>query len=176
MVYDSIVVGTDGSTRARRAVEEATALAAALGAKVHLLCAYQPQRVSVSGAPEGAARVWDVKPDTAIQSLAEEAAAEIRLRGVDVEVHTASGDAAEALVELAERESATLIVVGNRGMHGIGRMLGSVPNKVSHRAPCSVLIVSTEDLGGQVERPAVSLGTGPGEEDRPSGPLGFRRA
>jgi nucleotide-binding universal stress UspA family protein len=37
-----------------------------------------------------------------------------------------------------------LIVVGSQGMHGVSRMLGSVPNKVSHRATCNVLIVATE--------------------------------
>lgn len=146
-MYGSIVVGTDGSESAQRAVTEATALAQALGAKVHLLSAFEQQRVHVVGAPEGAARVWDVKPDTAARSFVDEAAAGIRLRGVEVEVHTASGDPADALVELADRESAGLIVVGNRGMHGMARVLGSVPNKVSHRASCSVLIVSTGESG-----------------------------
>jgi nucleotide-binding universal stress UspA family protein len=146
-MYGSIVVGTDGSESAQRAVAEAATLAEALGAKIHVLVAYRPQRVQVAGAPEGAARVWDVQPDTAAQSAVAEAAAGIRVRGVEVETHTASGDAADALIELAERENAKLIVVGSRGMHGMTRVLGSIPNKVSHRASCSVLIVSTDDSG-----------------------------
>jgi nucleotide-binding universal stress UspA family protein len=144
-VYGSIVVGTDGSESAQRAVAEAATLAEALGAKIHVLSAYRPQRVQVAGAPEGAARVWDVKPDTAAQSAVAEAAAGIRVHGVEVEMHIASGDAADALLELAEREKAKLIVVGNRGMHGMARMLASVPNKISHRANCSVLIVCTDE-------------------------------
>jgi nucleotide-binding universal stress UspA family protein len=55
-----------------------------------------------------------------------------------------TGDAADALLEVADAQKADLIVVGNRGMHGMTRVLGSVPNKVSHRARCSVLIVSTD--------------------------------
>jgi nucleotide-binding universal stress UspA family protein len=66
---------------------------------------------------------------------------------VDATSHTVKGDAADALLEIAERVKADLIVVGNRGMHGMARVLGSVPNKVSHRARCSVLIVATAEDG-----------------------------
>ena len=67
------------------------------------------------------------------------------MRDVDVKSHTLTGDPADALLEIAEREGADLIVVGNRGMHGVSRVLGSVPNKVSHRAQCHVLIVATDE-------------------------------
>jgi nucleotide-binding universal stress UspA family protein len=145
-VYESIVVGTDGSETAQRAVTEASELTKALGGVLHLVSAYEPLRgVRIAGAPEGAAGVWDIKPDFAVQSVVEEAAATARLRGVEVKVHTVTGDPADALLEVADREKAHLIVVGNRGMHGVKRVLGSVPNKVSHRAGCSVLIVSTEE-------------------------------
>ncbi len=148
-MYESIVVGTDGSETARRAVAEAAALAKALGAKIHLVSAFEPQRgLRIAGAPEGAARVWDVKPDVAVQSIVEQAGAAVRMSGVEVELHTIKGDPADALLELAEREKAELIVVGNRGMHGMTRVLGSVPNKVSHHASCSVLIVCTDERAG----------------------------
>jgi universal stress protein A len=62
-----------------------------------------------------------------------------------VKSHTVTGDPADALLQIAEQEKADLIVVGSRGMHGVTRMLGSVPNKVSHRARCHVLIVATEE-------------------------------
>jgi len=145
-VYESIVVGTDGSETAQRAVAEASELAKALGALLHLVSAYEPLRgARIVGAPAGAAQVWDIKPDAAVQSVVEQAAATARVIGVEVKVHTVTGDPADALLEVAERETADLIVVGNRGMHGMTRVLGSVPNKISHRAGCSVLIVSTEE-------------------------------
>jgi nucleotide-binding universal stress UspA family protein len=68
-----------------------------------------------------------------------------RMSGVGMKAHTVTGDPADALLEIAEQEKAGLIVVGSRGMHGVTRVLGSVPNKVSHRARCNVLIVSTDD-------------------------------
>ena len=145
-MYESIVVGTDGSESAKRAVGEATRLAEALGATLHVVSAYEPLRgARIVGAPEGAAKVWKVGPDDQVMSIVEQATAAVRLRGVTVQAHTLTGDPADALLDIAEREHADLIVVGSRGMHGVRRMLGSVPNKVSHRAGCHVLIVATED-------------------------------
>ncbi len=61
-----------------------------------------------------------------------------------VETHPLNGDPADALLATAEQVHADLIVVGNRGMSGMKRfVLGSVPNKVSHHCPCSLLIVDT---------------------------------
>lgn len=65
-------------------------------------------------------------------------------RGLEVVVHAATGDPAAAIVRIAEEEEADLVVVGNKGMKGTRRILGSVPNSVAHGAPCSVLIVDTE--------------------------------
>ena len=145
-MYESIVVGTDGSETSKRAVREATRLAEVMTSTVHLVSAYEPLRgAKIVGAPEAAAKVWAVRPDSKVQSIIEQAAASVRMRKVEVETHTVTGDPADALLEIAERESADLIVVGNRGMHGVSRVLGSVPNKVSHRARCSVLIVATDD-------------------------------
>jgi nucleotide-binding universal stress UspA family protein len=144
-MYESIVVGTDGSETAQRAVAEAGQLAKAVGGSVHLVSAYQPLRgARVVGASGGAAETWEVKPDSVVQSVLEEAAAAVRMNGVEAEAHMVAGDPADALLEVAERVNADLLVVGNRGMHGMTRVLGSVPNKVSHRARCSVLIVSTD--------------------------------
>lgn len=63
--------------------------------------------------------------------------------GVQVTLHPCSGDAADALIEVARVQSADVIVVGSRGMTGVRRILGSVPNSVAHKAPCSVLVVKT---------------------------------
>lgn len=145
-MYELIVVGTDGSETAQRAVTEACALAKALDSQLHLVSAYEPVRgARVAGSHGGAVEGVEIKPDAAVQSVVEESTAAARLAGVQVTVHTAKGDAADALLAIAAREKADLIVVGNRGMHGAKRILGSVPNKVSHQAKCHVLIVATDD-------------------------------
>ncbi len=143
---DSIVVGTDGSDTAKRALDEAIRLAKALGGELHIVSGYTPLRgARVADAPEGAARVFAPLPDSEVQGILEEAAATARIAGVQVEVHGVQEDGADALLEVAGDVGASLIVVGNRGMHGAKRVLGSVPNKVSHQARCNVLIVATED-------------------------------
>jgi nucleotide-binding universal stress UspA family protein len=144
-MYASIIVGTDGSETARRAVDEAGRLAKALGGELHIVSAFEPVRgTRIVGAPEAAARTLAVAPDAVVQGVVEEAEANMRVQGVQAKSHTITGDAADALLEVAEQENADLIVVGSRGMHGVKRVLGSVPNKVSHHARCSVLIVSTD--------------------------------
>lgn len=142
---DSIVVGTDGSETAGRAVGEAIRLAKALDADIHIVSAYEPLRgAKIQGAPEGAAKVWAPLPDTLVNATVDEAAARVRTSGVSVEKHAVEKDPADALLQVADEIGANLIVVGSKGMHGARRVLGSVPNKVSHRARCNVLIVATE--------------------------------
>jgi nucleotide-binding universal stress UspA family protein len=142
---DSIVVGTDGSETAKQAVAEAVRLAKALDAEVHVVSAFEPLRAHVTGAPAGAAKVWAPLPDDQVEAILSQAAAGIRLAGVKVTPHAIQQDAADALLEVAEKVGATMIVVGSKGMHGARRFaLGNVPNKVSHRAHCNVLIVDTD--------------------------------
>ena len=142
---ETIVVGTDGSETAQHAVAEAVRLAKALGAEVHLVSAFVPLRgAHVAGAPEGAAKVWQPLPDSQVESTLSQAEATVRLAGVPVKTHATQGDPAHALIECAEKVGADLLVVGSRGMHGAKRVLGSVPNTVSHRARCNVLIVNTD--------------------------------
>jgi nucleotide-binding universal stress UspA family protein len=144
-VSDSIVVGTDGSETAGRAVGEAIRLAKALDADIHIVSAYEPLRgAKIKGAPEGAAKVWAPLPDTLVNATVDEAAARVRTSGVNVERHAVEKDPADALLQVADEVGANLIVVGSKGMHGARRVLGSVPNKVSHQAHCNVLIVATE--------------------------------
>jgi nucleotide-binding universal stress UspA family protein len=143
---DSIVVGTDGSETAKQAVAEAVRLAKALGAQVHVVSAYEPLRgARVTGAPEGAAKVWQPLPDDQVEAILSQAVAGVRRAGVEVTPHAVRRDPADALVEVAEEVKATMIVVGSKGMHGARRLaLGNVPNKVSHQARCNVLIVATD--------------------------------
>jgi nucleotide-binding universal stress UspA family protein len=142
---DSIVVGTDGSDTAKQAVNEAVRLAKALGAPINLVSAFEPLRgAHVSGAPEGAARVWAPHPDDQVEATLSEAAAGVRLAGVEVTTHAIREDPADALISVADQVGASMIVVGSKGMHGARRLaLGNVPNKVSHHANCNVLIVAT---------------------------------
>jgi nucleotide-binding universal stress UspA family protein len=143
---EAIVVGTDGSDSAKLAVDEAVRLAKALGGEIHLVSAFEPLRgAHVTGAPEGAAKVWAPLPDSQVESRVQEAEATVRFAGVPVVTHTKQQDPADALLEVADEVGAKMIVVGNRGMHGARRfVLGSVPNTVSHKARCNVLIVSTD--------------------------------
>lgn len=142
---ESIVVGTDGSDTAARAVSEAIRLAKALGAEIHLVSGYEPLRgARVADAASRGGEVTSLLPDTFVNTTVEEAASNVRLNGVVVHGHAVRKDPADALLEVAEDVGASLIVVGSKGMHGAKRLLGSVPNKVSHHARCNVLIVSTD--------------------------------
>ncbi len=145
---DLIVVGTDGSDTAKVAVDEAIRLAQALQGEVHVVTAIDPKSVRIAGAPEGAAKVWQPAPDFEMEGVMAEAEAAIRLAGVPVTGHGMRGDPVDALLGVADEVGATMIVVGSKGMHGARRLaLGNVPNKVSHRARCNVLIVSTDQAG-----------------------------
>jgi nucleotide-binding universal stress UspA family protein len=143
---ESIVVGTDGSETAKRAVTEAVRLAKALEAELHLVSAFEGLRgARISGAPEGAAKVWAPLPDAQVDATLSEAAAGIRIGGMAVSTHALEKDPVDALLEVADKVGASFIVVGSQGMHGARRLaLGNVPNKVSHRARCNVLIVATD--------------------------------
>lgn len=101
---DSIVVGTDGSETAKQAVAEAVRLAKSLGAEVHVVSAFEPVRgAKISGAPEGAAKVWAVRPDDAVEGILSEAAAGVRMAGVPVTPHAIQSDPADALLEVADQ-------------------------------------------------------------------------
>jgi len=145
VTYRTIVVGTDGSDRANRAVGEALALAKLTGATVHAVHMVHPA-VS-AGFADSRGTQLEVN---AMQELAEETKTKVasmgEAEGVTVKVHTpGGGDAADALISAAEQVDADLVIVGNRGMSGMTRfVLGSVPNKVAHHCPCSVLIVNTD--------------------------------
>ena len=146
-MFGSIVVGTDGSETAAQAVRQATDLAKAVGAQIHLVSAYEP--VSEGRLREERQEVpadleWMVNPREDVEGTLKEATEQIQEAGVQVESYARQGDPADAILDVAEEQNADLIVVGNKGMTGAKRfLLGSVPNKVSHHAPCSVMIIRT---------------------------------
>ena len=146
-MFKSIVVGTDGSETASEAVRQAVELAKQIGSRIELVSAYEP--VSDARLREEAQQVpgdlqWMVNPREDVDATLKESEDAASERGVDVETFARQGDPADAILDVAEEQSAGLIVVGNKGMTGAKRfLLGSVPNKVSHHAPCSVLIIRT---------------------------------
>jgi nucleotide-binding universal stress UspA family protein len=141
-VFKTVVVGADGSSTAAEAVQQAIALVKLTGGQLHIVTAYRPQQFGSkdSGVDEylkslGSHHVAD--------SLLAELASAARRAGVEVETHGSTKPPADAICEVAAEVKADLIVVGNKGMTGVRRVLGSVPNSVAHQAPCSVLIALT---------------------------------
>jgi nucleotide-binding universal stress UspA family protein len=122
-------------------------LARAVRAKLELVSAYElvpSQRLSEErrDAPEDLQ--WAINSREDVDATLEAAAELAREADVAVNTYARQGDPADAVLDVAEELEADLIVLGNKGMTGAKRfLLGSVPNKVSHHAPCSVLIVRT---------------------------------
>jgi nucleotide-binding universal stress UspA family protein len=146
-MFASIVVGTDGSDTAKTAVRYAIDLARQLGSRLQVVSAYEPvsdHRLRDEQVEVPKDLQWMVNPREDVLALLDDAAEDAKSVGVEVETFARQGDAADAILDVAEEQRVDLIVVGNKGMTGAKRfLLGSVPNKVSHHAPCSVLIVRT---------------------------------
>ncbi len=145
-MFNRIVVGTDGSETAAEAVRQAIDLAKMSGATLSIVSAYEPlPRSKVEGekvdAPEDVQ--YEIGPREDVNLVLDAAAAAARKEGVEVQTHPVEGAPADAILNVAEEAGADLIVVGNKGMTGARRFLGSVPNNISHHAPCSVIIVRT---------------------------------
>ncbi|GAC1322740.1 MAG: universal stress protein [Thermoleophilaceae bacterium] len=146
-MFTSIVVGTDGSETAGEAVRQATELAKVLGSTIHLVSAYEPvggQRLREERQEIPDDLQWMVNPREDVDSTLKDAADQIKEANIEVDTFARQGDPADAILDVAEEQDADLIIVGNRGMTGAKRfLLGSVPNKISHHAPCSVMIIRT---------------------------------
>lgn len=145
-MFKTIVVGTDGSATADKAVAAAAGLAQQCGAKLHVVTAFKASNLgmaSASGAP-----LIDTGAEMAIRQEAADEVGKKALtswaKGIEAESHAVVGDAVSAILDVAEAVNADLVVVGSKGMHGARRVLGSVPNSVSHGAGCAVLIVKTD--------------------------------
>jgi nucleotide-binding universal stress UspA family protein len=134
------VVGADDSQTARQAVLIAADVAQLAGGKLHIVTAYDPKGIKVQDLPEEFRYSTATHPaDVLLEGLSQI----VRERGLEPVVHAATSSPADAIVEIAEQVGADLIVVGNKGMKGVRRVLGSIPNTVAHSAPCSVLIADT---------------------------------
>jgi nucleotide-binding universal stress UspA family protein len=137
---DVIVVGVDGSETAECAAREAASLAMVTGARLHLVTALAKERsVTVRGGGEA----WQVSSLDHAEQLLADLAQRITPAGVERSTAVVDGKPAEAICAEAERVGADLIVVGNRRMTGVGRVLGAIATDVAHHAPCSVYIAKT---------------------------------
>ena len=128
-MFERIVVGVARVDTAKKAASHGIDLAAKLGAELHLVTAFSGSDTSPSSAERKHAEGF-------LESIALSASLPIR-------THALPGDPVAAILRVAGEVDADLIVVGNKGMHGASRILGSVPNNIAHKTNCSILIVST---------------------------------
>lgn len=150
-MFERIVVGVNQASTAALAAERALELGELTGGEVHLVCALgpTPRGEPLSSMVPGAALVGGSPPadgpgqgdarthaETFLTRLARSSTARARN-------HVLPGEPAEVILQVADEVDADLIVVGSKGMHGARRVLGSVPNTISHQADCSVLIIQT---------------------------------
>lgn len=123
-VYTRILVGTDGSETAAKAVARAVEVARTTGAKLTIMSAGREARS---------------------REVVDAAASAHSESGVDIDTAVVDKDPVSALIDTAEDGGYDLVVVGNKGMTGVSRFfkVGTVPNKLSHHLPTSLLIVRT---------------------------------
>jgi nucleotide-binding universal stress UspA family protein len=138
-VFETVVVGADGSDTAAEAVRKAIELVNLTGGRLHVVTAYRHEQLSAGDAETPGALGSRDLADSVVADYVSRA----RATGIESEGHARSGDAANAICDVAADVGADLIVVGNKGMSGVRRVLGSVPNSVAHHAPCDVLIAFT---------------------------------
>jgi nucleotide-binding universal stress UspA family protein len=123
-MFDKILVGTDGSKTAAKAVDRAVKVAATSGAALTIFSAATKARGEEIVSAESARHDGS---------------------GVTIDSLVVDTDPVSGLIDAAQQGGFDLLVMGNKGMTGVTRFfrLGSVPNKVTHHLPCSLLIVKT---------------------------------
>jgi nucleotide-binding universal stress UspA family protein len=140
-MYSKIAVGTDGSETASEAVRAAVELARRCDAELVLLSAFADAGGQLDRADASVELQWTFSPAARLKEILARTEAEVRRDGIECSTLAEPGDPAEVLIRLVEESGADVLVIGNKGMHR--RVLGSVPNTVTHNAPCSVLVVKT---------------------------------
>jgi nucleotide-binding universal stress UspA family protein len=143
-MLSTIVVGTDGSETAALATDFAIDMAERYGSQLVVASSYTPaaeDRLAKEQADAPQEIQWSINPMEDVDAALREVEEKARERGVKTISEARQGDPADVLCQIAEQHGADVLVVGNKGMHR--RILGSVPNSVSHKAPCSVMIVKT---------------------------------
>ena len=143
-MVSTVAVGTDGSGTASKAVQAAVDLAARFEARIVFLSVYHPKSsLGLGGAMTEAPDEiqWSINPEEEVDKILSEAEQLAEERGLRWASEAQMGEPAEVLVRLADKYEADVLVIGNRGMHR--RVLGSVPNSVTHSANCTVFLVKT---------------------------------
>lgn len=143
-MIEKIAVGTDGSDTASKAVDFALDLAEKFGAHVVVASSYKPVREDQLRSQQAEAPAdiqWSINPTQEVDAALREVEQKAKARGLEATSEAREGEPADVLCDIAEQHNADLLVVGNKGMQR--RVLGSVPNSVSHKSPCSVVIVKT---------------------------------
>jgi nucleotide-binding universal stress UspA family protein len=138
-MLSTIAVGTDGSDTAKKAVAEAIELAKRYDAELVLISAFQDSGTAPEDEPDE--RQWAYSTSAQLQAILSRLKSDLKAEGLSCRTLSAEGDPADVIVELAEECNADALVIGNKGMHR--RVLGSVPNSITHKAPCSVFVVKT---------------------------------
>jgi nucleotide-binding universal stress UspA family protein len=136
-MLSTVAVGTDGSPTASEAVAMAVELARRFNAKLVLLSAFKDSPATGSATE----LQWTSSSSARVREILSRTEDELRRQGIDCTTRADAGDPADVLVQLAVECEADLLVIGNKGMER--RLLGSVPNTVTHKTPCSVLVVKT---------------------------------
>jgi nucleotide-binding universal stress UspA family protein len=143
-MLSTIAVGTDGTPTASKALEFAIDLAKHYDARLVVISSYQPvaeDRLRRDQARAPYEVQWAINPTSDVDSILEKAAYKAQGAGLKVTTVASEGDPADVLCKFAAEHEADVLVIGNKGMQR--RILGSVPNSVTHKAPCSVLVVKT---------------------------------
>ncbi len=140
-MISTVAVGTDGSATAEEAVKQAADLARRFGAKLVLLSAFPGSRGSPADRGKDIELQWASSSAARVRTILGRSERALRQEGIECETRSDEGDPADVLVRLAAECGADLLVIGNKGMKR--RVLGSVPNTVTHKADCSVMVVKT---------------------------------
>jgi nucleotide-binding universal stress UspA family protein len=133
-MYKTIVCGVHKVGSAQAAADTARRLAEQFGATLHLVSAFKGSEDA-----NRRARAGDAPGRRETEGFLDSLAVGRK----NVVTHALPGDPADAILRVADEVDADLIVVGNKGMRGARRVLGSVPNSVAHKASAAVLIVNT---------------------------------
>lgn len=141
-MFDVVVVAADNSVTARRAVAVAAELTAMSKGTLHIVTAYGAKTVSDRELPQ---EFRGLSKDGKIDALLEVLSFIAKKQGVEPVLHAVRDDPAHAIIKTADELKADLVVVGNSGMKGARRVLGSVSNSVAHGANCSVAIIDTTE-------------------------------
>jgi nucleotide-binding universal stress UspA family protein len=140
-MISTVAVGTDGSATATEAVRLAVDITRRFDAELVLLSAFQDSGGSPTDRDASVELQWALSPAAQVKEILARTEEELGREGIQCSTLVDEGEPADVLVRLADRCAADLLVIGNRGMRR--RVLGSVPNTITHKAPCSVLVVKT---------------------------------